>query len=315
MKKDLDISKPYSETYWNLHRNSLISSILLLLISAPDSKIGNQIIFNWITLENKSISLLTFGIFIFAIYCFMAFYFEWWKEARSSFHSEGADRAAFRSIVNRLIDEIEKLRTEMSQYVENIQSKYENETNTYRKLIISDIMPKKIKDNNINIEIDQIKNNSKTQLDTIMKQNVYTLIANTPISIEDPMTINSLIHRINSILFEYVDQIVEQSSRRAFDIGYSNIDFEKLDRVSTISQNSLIEVLKQNSDDIVKASNKLDSKNFGIEGIIEQISRESYMLFIRAYIVGVGFPAILFGVSFMHYIGKFHCVVFSSWIF
>ena len=70
-----------SSTYWELHRNTLLFSALLLVICIPGVKLATSQSFLWLSFSNVAFNGLRAIVAIAATYCFVAYWLEWRSEA------------------------------------------------------------------------------------------------------------------------------------------------------------------------------------------------------------------------------------------
>lgn len=94
---------PLSSTYWDLHRNTLLFSSLLLVICIPGVTVESKQSFLWLSFNNVAFNGLRLIAAIAATYCFMAYVLEWRSDALVVFRRESGLAESSRQRADELI--------------------------------------------------------------------------------------------------------------------------------------------------------------------------------------------------------------------
>ncbi|MCU6454920.1 hypothetical protein LPN01_12610 [Sphingomonas sp. A2-49] len=98
-----DNQTPLSSTYWDLHRNTLLLSSLLLIICIPGVTVESKQSFLWLSFNNVAFNGLRVIVAIAATYSCLAYLLEWRSDALVIFRKEAGLAESSRQRVDALI--------------------------------------------------------------------------------------------------------------------------------------------------------------------------------------------------------------------
>ena len=78
----------FTETYWNLHRNSLLFSTALLVFNLPGVELNQSQSFLIFTAKDIAHWWILAGLFAAATYALVAYLLEWWHEAAEQYRKD-----------------------------------------------------------------------------------------------------------------------------------------------------------------------------------------------------------------------------------
>lgn len=95
---------PFSGPHWDLHRNSLLFSALLLILCIPGVKAASAQNFLWLSFSDVGLFSLRLMALVAATYAFAAYVLEWMNEPRSIFKEANNEAKTSREKLDRLVD-------------------------------------------------------------------------------------------------------------------------------------------------------------------------------------------------------------------
>lgn len=285
MSIDQSINKKqgFSETYWNLHRNSLLFSIAWVAASLPGVCLSETQTWAFVS-GHLWQPLLQFALACAAAYSFIAFFLEWRHEALSQFRLEAGRSADLPDQINRLILEIgaeNRLADDARQSFSKGLSEIQQSIHNYSRISINEL-------NSIQPLIQATYRKIITTVSEGLPKVVEYQRSN-PLPVPDLLNHAEIGPAMHSELTEFAAEIARSAK---FELASFSPDLETaLSSMKTVVQHD------------EKIAGELQVFQTRWADLRQALLRQNALATLRTWVVGIGTPSLLLITAMSHGLG------------
>ena len=280
-----------SSTYWELHRNTLLFSALLLIICIPGAKPATTQSFLWLSFSDVAFNNLRLIVACAATYAFITYLLEWWSEAYILLREEN--------------DLATSSRARLDQLVLNAGAAVSPSLSAFRQVIGSTSGHL-----TINHDIGVVYESS--EIAAIVESSYEEVAGISPLVSAPPMykMHKELMYLTGTDQKLTIDNItpIAQNAIRSMSIRVAHLSATKVNNNNTLALEGYLEKATESCINLQEALDLLSDSKYGLLQLVKSAKRSIYMYrsrsYLRVVVIGLAVPVLVFTTALAHLGGQ-----------